>query len=410
MKSFCANILFIFVLVIQHIGILPAAACTTAIISGKQTQDGRPLLLKQRDSDKLENKLMYFSDGKYKYVGLVNAADTLGKEVWAGANSRGFAIMNSASYNLKGTDTTSLKDREGVIMKLALQSCATIEDFERLLRDLPRPLGVEANFGVIDARGGAAYYETNNFDFVKFDANDPKIAPDGYIIRTNYSYTGDAKKGYGIIRYQTASQLFEQAAMCGRLSYKFLLKEVSRSLKQTLTETDLYKKMPLDSAHIKMVPFRDFIPRYSTAAAIVIQGVKKSEPASLTTIWTVLGFPLSSVVVPVWVAGGRALPNILVADQSERAPLCRMALQLKKRLFPFKRGSGNGYLNLSALLNKEGNGILQLLDPVEERVIEVTEENLTKWRSEGIIEKETQAFYRWVDGFIRKSYQSLFKI
>ena len=410
MKPFYATTLFIFVFIIQHIGLLSGTACTTAIISGKFTQDGRPLLLKQRDSDRLENKLMYFTDGKYDYIGLVNAADTLGKEVWAGANSQGFAIMNSASYNLKGTDTTSLKDREGLIMKLALQSCATIEDFEQLLRDLPKPLGVEANFGVIDARGGAAYYETNNFSFVKFDANDPKIAPYGYIIRTNYSYTGDVKKGYGIIRYQTASQLFEQAAMRGQLSYTFLLEEVSRSLKQTLTETDLYKTMPADSSHIKMVPFRDFIPRYSTAAAMVVQGVKKGEPASLTTIWTVLGFPLSSVVVPVWVDGGRTLPAILEADKTERAPLCQMALQLKKRLFPLKRGSRKSYLNVSALINKENNGILQLLKPVETRIIEEAEKNLVKWRLKGLSQKETQAFYKWVNDFVQKSYHSLFKI
>ncbi len=42
------------------------AACTTAIISGKFTPDGRPLLFKHRDTSFKQNKLMYFNDGKYR--------------------------------------------------------------------------------------------------------------------------------------------------------------------------------------------------------------------------------------------------------------------------------------------------------------------------------------------------------
>ena len=35
-------------------------ACTTAIVSGKGTPDGRPLLLKHRDTSFDQNKLMFF--------------------------------------------------------------------------------------------------------------------------------------------------------------------------------------------------------------------------------------------------------------------------------------------------------------------------------------------------------------
>ena len=47
--------------------------CTTAVVFGKATDDGRPLLLKNRDADALQNKLVYFFDGKYKFIGLVNS-------------------------------------------------------------------------------------------------------------------------------------------------------------------------------------------------------------------------------------------------------------------------------------------------------------------------------------------------
>jgi len=72
--------------------------CTTGIITGKHTVDGRPILFKHRDSDFEQNKLMYFNDGKYDYIGLVNSADTEGNEVWGGSNSTGFSIINSASF------------------------------------------------------------------------------------------------------------------------------------------------------------------------------------------------------------------------------------------------------------------------------------------------------------------------
>ena len=169
--------------------------CTTAVVSGKATDDGRPLLLKNRDADVLQNRLVYFFDGRFKFIGLVNSTDKQNSEVWCGFNEAGFGIMNSASYNLKINDTTKLSDLEGRIMKLALETCATLEDFEKLLNDLPKPLGVEANFGVIDANGGAAYYETDNFKFIKYDVNDPAVAPNGYLIRTNFSVAGEDNKG-----------------------------------------------------------------------------------------------------------------------------------------------------------------------------------------------------------------------
>lgn len=66
-------------------------------------------------------------------------------------------------------------DREGELMYKALLECKNLSDFETFLDNYPRPVGVEANFGVIDAEGGAAYYEVNNTRWVKVDANDPNL-------------------------------------------------------------------------------------------------------------------------------------------------------------------------------------------------------------------------------------------
>ena len=384
------------------------SACTTAIVSGKYTPDGRPLLFKHRDAGELQNKLMFFTDGKYEYIGLVNSPDSLGSEIWAGCNSAGFAIMNAASYNLNENDTTSLKDREGIVMKKALQSCATVDDFERLLNELPKPLGVEANFGVIDARGGAAYFECGNFDYFKIDANDPQSAPFGYIVRTNYSFARDQDKGYGYIRYQTAEELFYNAAASDDLTFEFILKKVSRCLKHSMTKTDLTEGLPASTDMTRFVFFRDFIPRFSSASTVVVHGVRPDESPEFTTMWTILGFQLCSVATPTWVSGGGDLPAVLMADESGNAPLCDKAMQLKNRCFPIQRGSGYRYMNLSALMNQTGDGILQKLLPVEDKIIAISRKELDLWRDGGITKKKVQEHYKWLDEIIQSEFKKRF--
>ncbi|MCK7536585.1 MAG: hypothetical protein MZV63_39185 [Marinilabiliales bacterium] len=200
-----------------------SGSCTTFLMSGKYTPDGRPILYKHRDTGTLDNALVFFTDGKYQYIGMVDSKDSWKQEVWGGFNSAGFAIMNSAAYNNNYGDTTKFSDQEGVVMKLALMSCATLADFEKMLTDMPKPLGVDANFGVIDAQGGAAYYETGNFSFKKIDANDPALAPYGLLIRTNHSFTGTTDVGGGYIRFAAASEALNLALAQKKLDPQYLL-------------------------------------------------------------------------------------------------------------------------------------------------------------------------------------------
>jgi hypothetical protein len=383
--------------------------CTTAVISGKFTKDGRPLLFKHRDTHFFQNKIRFFDDGKYDYLGLINSEDAAGKEVWTGLNSEGFAIMNSASYNLKSlTDTTRVQDKEGEIMKLALMNCATVNDFEELLRDLPKPLGVEANFGVIDAYGGAAYFEVNNFSINKIDVNDSTIAPFGYVIRTNFSFTGRKDEGKGYIRYLTAEELLDKASETNDLDFKFLLQDVSRSLKHSLLNVDLSLNPPSEKEN-KFVVLEDFIPRYSSVSTVVVQGVRHGESPALSTMWTILGFQLTSVAVPLWVNTKETLPRLLTAADSSNAPLCEMALKLKAKCFPISRGSGKKYMLLSKVVNKEQTGFLQLLRTVENKIITNGISLLEKWRKKNAFSvKEAVEFYKFVDSYVSAKYEKLF--
>jgi uncharacterized lipoprotein NlpE involved in copper resistance len=55
--------------------------------------------------------------------------------------------LNSAAYNNITGDTTKLADREGEVMKMALATCATLADFEKMLTGMVKPIGVDANLG-----------------------------------------------------------------------------------------------------------------------------------------------------------------------------------------------------------------------------------------------------------------------
>ncbi len=407
MRAFVLIMVFI---VVQLLPLRESRSCTTAVISGKATPDGRPLLWKHRDSDTMQNALRYFTDGLYPYIGLINADDTCGSQIWAGYNAAGFAIMNSASYNLKApADTTRLQDREGIIMKRALQICRTIDDFARLLDTLPKPLGVESNFGVIDAQGGAAYFETNNFSYKKLDANDPKIAPEGYIIHTNFSFTGRVNKGYGYIRYSEAQKLFGQAVAQNMLTPAFLLQKVSRSLEHGLTGMNLFRQAPGISDN-PYVCFRDFIPRHSSVSVMVVQGVKKGEDVRQTVAWTILGFPLTSVAFPVWVSAGPDFPTFLKSNGKAYAPLCKAALRLKERCFPIKRGSGRNYLNIRALINKDGSGILQRILPFEEEILRLGNSQIRYFRKKGFDAQKVHSFYRTVGEKLQNFYRQEWQI
>ncbi len=347
------------VIIVYLVGWIPMYPCTSAVVSGRVTPDGRPLLWKHRDASDLNNRIVHFEaeGGKLEFVGLVNGVDTMADEVWAGYNTSGFAIMNTASYNLKN-DTSSLSDREGVVMKQALGECRTVEDFARLLDSLPRPIGVEANFGVIDALGGAAYFEVNSYEVFRYDVKD---SPDGYLLRTNYSVSGRPNEGYGYIRYDNAARLFSRAASERSITPEWITGICSRSFYHTLLGRDFTTDT--------WVVDQDFIPRRSTSASVVIEGVKSGESPVFTTMWTMLGYPPCSVVLPVWIGCEYGVPTLLQgSEDSVRSPLCEWSNRLKNKVFSLERGSGPHYLHMALLYNPESNGYAQRLLSLEKEI------------------------------------------
>ena len=359
-------------LVVVSIASSVAYSCTSAIIAAHKTADGRPLLWKHRDTGEENNKVERTppSRGCFEYVAVYNASDSLCREAWMGYNSQGFAIMNTASYNLNN-DTIKDMDKEGLVMAEALRKCRTVEDFATLLDTLPKPLGVEANFGVIDANGDGAYFECGNYSYVRFNLKD---AENGVLMRTNYSHSGRPDDGYGYIREQNEHCLMGSHIAAGDFTPQFLTEKMSRTFFNSYLGKDYTNSG--DSIIVDM----DFIPRRSSTATIVIEGVAKDEDPLLTTMWIGLGYPPCSSIRSVWL-GDDGVPDELRGIAPDgHSPLCDSIVELKHKVFPVTRGNGKYYLHLHLLYNREGTGFAQ----------QAIRDNVTRYR-DGYAKRQRRA-------------------
>ena len=288
---------------------VPVFACTSVIVSGKKSPSGRPVMYKHRDTGHLDNFIGRYQGEKYTFIGLVNAGASA--EVWSGTNSAGFCIINTATYDLKDDNVPDEQmDQEGVLMYKALGVCKDLADFENLLNTLPRPMGVEANFGVIDAYGGAAYYEVNNHSWVKFDVNDDKVAPLGYLVVTNFTQTGRPEDRKGVDRYEKGyeimSTLKEDDTRGLFCDHRFLVNKFSRNGKPIL--------------------------RNITSSTIAFEGVKAGDDPIKTVMWTVCGYPTTTIYVPLMVLDDNFIPAYLDDGAKDgHSQMCDRGLMFKEK-------------------------------------------------------------------------------
>ncbi len=344
--------------------------CTIGVASGKATPDGRPLVWKTRDlASHPDNEIYFNTDSRYSFVSVINAGGTYS---WMGVNEKGFAILNSYSGDLSaaGSGLTN-----GLLMKTVLGVCATVADFQHFLDSTNvRGRKTRANFGVIDATGAAAIFETGGTSYRKFDANDPSQAPNGTLVRTNFSVTGGGDSG--IERYNRSKELIGDFVSGDSLTFRTILRYQMRDFSD------------FNSAPVP-VPFprrwksdRPFgyiytgvsICRSTSVSVAVIHGVLKNEDPRLTTLWAILGQPASSIAVPYWPVE-ETPPE---ADGDPTAPLCDEANQIKSLLFDYAPNAA--YIDSYKLRDENGNGLWAWTFPAEDSIFTATEARMANWR------------------------------
>jgi len=403
---------------------LTAFPCTSMLVSGRRTPDGRPLLLKNRDTDNLRNYVLSMQGEKYRFMGMCADSDKKHGSVWSGHNEAGFAIINTAAYNLNGEGTdhsTQIPSKsrkgvhlsdEGYIMRQALAKCATLSEFEQFL-DTVTHVDIDANFGVIDAQGNGAYYEVGNTGdlenftvrYLKFDVNDPAVAPEGYILRTNYGFSGNRDEDRGVCRFMAITDYMKDQT---DFNARKFVTEIPRLMRHGLTHLDIHDFAPSDSETPTYFPFRDFIPRYITSCVQLIQGVAPGQDPSLCVAWTIVGHPFTTVALPLVLHPEVTLPRMVTDSDQGGSPLNHWGLSLKKQIFSMERDNSQDYINVAALWNQAGTGILQNILSLENQLLDKADPLLRRMQKKGRVNvKSLQQYYDWVDEKVSDYYTQL---
>ena len=374
--------------------------CTIAVVSGKATPDGRPLLWKNRDTTHFINKISYIQGPKYAFLGNFNAEDKNLEEVWAGLNTKGFAIINASSTDLM--ENEGQETQNGAFMRQALGECADIPEFEQLLEATNGTRNVAAIFGAIDALGNACFYETGNSTYDKFDANDPRVAPQGFIVRTNFAFTApEDKEGGGFIRFERVQRLFQSAAAENRLDGRFILQDAARDLvNEKIGSNPLIDKKTADPKFPLYINTNDTINRNSTVSSFLFHGAPSSEKDYLATMWVMLGQPICTVSVPLWAASGEA-PEVLGGE--EQPELNKLASNIARYLYPDQRGHMNQYLNITRFMEYGDQSIQAQLTKIESSIFMSVFNRLKQWEHKKPDQKEIAAFQNNTAVFVTRS-------
>jgi len=239
-----------------------------------------------------------------------------------------------------------------------------------------------------------------------------QLLPEGYLIYTNYSYTGRFNEGMGYIRYQNARDIVTKKAIDKNITPEWIFNSLSRSYYHSLMGINLIEDEFSPEKGSGWVIDQDYIPRKSSTASVIVQGVKPGENPEMTTMWVVLGYPPAGVAVPVWVKAGNELPATLVkeSENNMNALACDYALKLKYKTFSIKRGSGGRYMNFPLIYNKKGNGYMQILNSFEKRLLMISLPMIEEWRKEGINLNQVKELNKTADETIKTVYGSLLNL
>ncbi len=373
--------------------------CTTAIITGSVTTDGRPLLWKNRDTSDHWSEVIYFEEGDYPYITLTTVHDSINARL--GVNESGFAIMNAVSHNLGDTLTEGITN--GALMKEALASCSTIAEFELLLQatsDSGR--SSPANLGVIDALGGAAFFEVDNHTHLMYDANDPDVAPDGFLVRANFSFRADTTT-VDTWRYHQAYRMVDEAADDQRLDVTAVI-EIARNLRND--RVDPYplpypKGPPEDPLALGFVNARETINRNSTACFGIVRGVRPGEDPRLSTFYAAPGHPVVTMVLPVWVAAG-ATPDPL--DGTLGSPISSIAYERTREAYCARFHPS--WVHTYFLVHGDGeDGFLVRVEQIESWLLPQTEAYLQDWYANGFDPEGATAIEHDLAAFAYAEYE-----
>ena len=274
-------------------------ACTSAIITAKRSSEGVPLLWKHRDNTVGTNtRIDYITGGKYNYTAVVPNNHKYATGVYAGINEAGFGVISTATKNLPESTPEEYKAcnrrrMKGGALWNGLRECATVDEFEEMLKTTKRSRRSHSNIGVGDASGAVAYFEVWDVGYRRYDVS--TSGNDGFDVRSNFSHAGDPKKrGSSLRRYNLIMN--EMGAHKGTFSpFDFI--GYSRSY-NSVKHGDVLTcgKVSVCSNHT--------VPRSSTIGAFVMVCDGKNP-----RLLVINGHSVPGLAVPVYVKAKQEIPQ-----------------------------------------------------------------------------------------------------
>ena len=137
----------------------------------------------------------------------------------------------------------------------------------------------------------------------------------GILYRTNYSLSGDEGRGRGFERYATMGWL---TAKVKRYCPAFFFKSGRSHIQHGV-----------DSLRRRCSGWlleHDYIPRPTTTASIVIEGVPQGGDELSGMMWCATGYTPCSYAIPVWVAAGDEIAEPLLGEAN------LLSVSLKERV------------------------------------------------------------------------------
>lgn len=276
-----------------------ALACTSAVVAPHRSSEGVPLLWKHRDNSKFINtRIEYIDDGTYAYTAVVPNTKNYAKGLYGGINEKGLGIISTATKNLPESTPEEykacpLRRLRGGAMWNGLRECATIDEFEELLKTTKRSRRSHSNFGVGDATGAVAYFEVWDVGYRRYDVSDS--GNDGFDVRANFSHAGDPKKrGTSMRRYNLImNEMKEHKGAFSPFDFIGYSRSYNSVRHGSILTCD---KVSVCSNHT--------VPRSSSIGAFVMVCDGKNPRLLVTN-----GHPVPSLAVPVYVNAKGKIPQ-----------------------------------------------------------------------------------------------------
>ncbi|MDF1538418.1 MAG: carcinine hydrolase/isopenicillin-N N-acyltransferase family protein [Candidatus Thorarchaeota archaeon] len=268
--------------------------CTSIIVTENASKDGRPILMKNRDSSETNNVPTYIpaTNTTYAYAAV--------NSMWMGINEKGLAVMNTAMPYL--SDMPSPGSFNGLLNRRILKYCENVSDLKHKLDMKSSLLYSDAGFGgvsiatcvgVVDRDGRGAFFEISDIGYSMEEV------VDGYQSRANHprTYPGLASGPNGRDEYalEALDEIYEEK---GIISWEDVAQRVSRYVNKkesTMTGFTIGGEICNDN---------------TVSAMVAVSGDVRYE-GKLNIMWCEYGLvPIVGVFLPSMVYGGTP-PSVL---------------------------------------------------------------------------------------------------